>query len=276
MRTATGRNLRTAFSLVELLIVVAVVSILAGAVLPLLSPGVPGSLQSAAAVVAADLSAARDLAVANNSYYTIQFDFTNNRYVLAHSGDNPALDTLPPGPPGTDSTRPNERIMRLDDLPSIGARVRLVTVEISSEDDEELDSVQRVSRVRFGPYGQTTRPEKTTVWLAAGYGDGQLFIPIDIHPVTGLATVGALQTEPPITLHAPLADEDELDDEEIDADESYEEPNDEPMEDANDDWTDTSPIAEPWTEPANEAPLEEQQPFVEEQQENIGQEELEP
>ena len=171
------------FSLLELLLVVAVVAILVAIVLPSMQPAVIDQLRSTAEIAATDLAYARSLAVANNSNYRITLDFAENRYVLKHSGSNPALRRLPKSPFSSPDDPPDRHIVDLDELPHIGPTVRLTAAASGA-------TMQKVGDVEFGPLGQTTRAEATTIWLAAGGGDGTRYITLEINPVTGLTRVG--------------------------------------------------------------------------------------
>src|SRR5688572_17514905 len=88
--------MRRGYSLVEILIVVAVLGIMAAAAVPAFGPNTAAQLDSAAQVVAADLAQFRQLAVAHNSKYRLTFETDQNRYYLEHSGTNSALTALPP------------------------------------------------------------------------------------------------------------------------------------------------------------------------------------
>ena len=63
-------------TLIELLIVVAVMGILAGLVLPSSNPSLHDQLRSAAQILAGDLAYGRSLAVTHNSRYQFTFDLT--------------------------------------------------------------------------------------------------------------------------------------------------------------------------------------------------------
>ena len=116
-----------AFTLLELLLVVAIVGILVGVLLPNMQPAVYDQLRSTAQIVATDLAYARSLAVANNDNYRITFDLNANQYVLTHSGTNAALNTLPktpfssPGDPADSAhRRPRQSAARRPDGPAGG------------------------------------------------------------------------------------------------------------------------------------------------------------
>jgi prepilin-type N-terminal cleavage/methylation domain-containing protein len=184
---------RSAFSLVELLIVVSIMGILAAVALPSLNPGIHEQLQSAARIVAADLAYGRSLAVANNSSYQFNFDLANNRYVLRHSGSDSSLDHLPDSPYRSVSDPSDRYRIELSEILNLGGHdVRLAAVKAAGAN---------VAALEFGPLGETARPEETTVWLAAGRGDETRYLPVRVHPVTGLGTIGTFTSTGP---DAPL------------------------------------------------------------------------
>ena len=186
-----GRRQSAGFTLLELLIVIAVVAILAGAFLPSSSPSLYDQLRGTAQILKTDLAYGRSLAVTNNSYYRFEFDVDENRYVLEHNGSNPSLATLPDSPFRASDDPPNQHIVDLDDLPHVGPTVRLVVVASSAA------GMQRVDDVEFGPLGETTRSQSTLIWLAAGSGSAARYICLTVNPVTGLAQLGDYTTTGP-------------------------------------------------------------------------------
>lgn len=179
------------FSLLELLLVLAIVGILVAIVLPSSQPAVHDQLRSTSRIVATDLAYARSLALANNSSYRVTFDLDNNRYVLKHSGSNSALNTLPKTPFSASGDTADQHIVDLDDLPHAGPTVWLAAVATTGA------SVQSVSDLEFGPLGQTTRADPTTIWLMAGSGDSTKYMTLTVNPVTGITDFGAFSNTGP-------------------------------------------------------------------------------
>ncbi len=170
-------------TLLELLLVVAIVAILAAVALPGAQSAVHEQLRSTAQIVATDLAYARSLAVSNNSNYRVVFNFTENRLVLEHSGSSVSLTTLPRSPFSSPDDPTDRHIVDLDELPHVGPTVRLAAAASGS-------TFEKASDVEFGPLGQTTRSDATILWLAAGSGDGTKYITLQINPATGLVAVG--------------------------------------------------------------------------------------
>ena len=178
-------------SLIELLIVIAVIAILAGVVIPKSDPGIHDQLRSAARILRTDQAYARSLAIINNSEYELHFDTAANRYILKHSGSNTDLDTLPRSPFSNPGDPPEEHIVEFAELPNLGPGVELAAVGTLG------NTPQAVDKVEFGPMGETTRSEETIIWLAAGTGEHRRYLLLTVNPVTGLAEVGDYTSEAP-------------------------------------------------------------------------------
>jgi Tfp pilus assembly protein FimT len=172
-----------AFSLTELLIVVATIGILAAVAVSSAAPDAATHLESAGAVLTGDLAYARGLAVANGSKYLLSFDAVANKYVLTHSGANAALNALPSGPMGLPSDAATQKTTDLAQLPTLGTRVRLLALERGTQSF-------RQASLEFGALGATTTAAPTILWLSAGSGAAQRWVAVEVNPVTGLATCG--------------------------------------------------------------------------------------
>ena len=188
---ASNRNTSAAFTLLELLIVIVLVSTLAVLIVPNAQSAVEEQLRAAARIVAGDLDYARMLSLTYNSEYSVDFESEQNRLVVRHSGSDTTLNALPPSAFRSSQDAADEHVVRLGSLPGIDERI---TIFSSYYID---DSLQQADSVEFRSLGETTRSQSTYLWLAAGSGAGRVYIPLTIHPVTGLARVGPLQNSTP-------------------------------------------------------------------------------
>ena len=182
------RTQRDAMTLIEVLLVVAVMAILAGLVIPNANPGMVEQLRSAAGIVSADLAYARSQAVTYGSEFRVTFDEDAGEYEIEHVGANAALDDVLHNPFDDVSGSSGEYVVSLADLPSLGPEVGLAgmaTIDASGNPQAV------VSDVTFGELGGTTNspPQDTRIWLAVGSGSATKTITVHVNAVTGLATV---------------------------------------------------------------------------------------
>ncbi|WP_207396434.1 pilus assembly FimT family protein [Bremerella alba] len=183
---------RRGLSLVEILIMVAILGILAATVIPQFGATAPDQVRGAAQIVAADIDYARSLAISNNSTYLITYQKVRNGYVLTHSGSNTSLDDLPDNPFRKPSDDSQSLIVMLSDFPHVGSGAKIAAIVTDEPAPQEVTSIE------FDTLGQTTRKQPTIIWLSSQAGAEDIFLPIEINPVTGLATIGEITTAAPI------------------------------------------------------------------------------
>lgn len=180
------------FTLIELLIVVAILALFTALLLPSASISPREQLNGVAQILAGDLDRCRSLAVANGSQYQVRFLVSGNRYVLTHTGSNSALDTLPTSAFSEADDEATEHIVRLDDLtPLAPGAVRLAGVSHGG------GSLSSDAVIEFDHRGGTTQVDRPAVWLTAGNGDEQLYLSVEVDPITGLVARQAASASGP-------------------------------------------------------------------------------
>lgn len=179
------------YTLIEILITIAVIGILAAVVIPQMGASVPDQVLGIAQILSSDLDYTRSLAITNGSKYKLTFDLDRNAYVLRHSGTNTALDDLPDHPFRKPSSDPKSLTVSPDDFPRLGTSVKIVSIVTDETSPKVVDSIE------FGTLGQTTRAQPTLIWLSSSAGAGEIYLPIRVHPVTGLAEIGDFTTTAP-------------------------------------------------------------------------------
>lgn len=158
--------------MVEIIVVVAILSIVSALVLPMFRDQGVTQLRSAAKLLAADLDAAKVESLTHgDDARVVVFDLTNHTYHLAAVSD-----------PATPITNPVGRQPYAVTFGQ-GRAAALGMVEIQSVD---LDGDHELG---FGLYGQLDQADAATITLAAG--DDTLTLTVD--PATGEATVGPIQ-----------------------------------------------------------------------------------
>jgi prepilin-type N-terminal cleavage/methylation domain-containing protein len=183
-------RLRRALSLMEVLLAVAVLSILAATIVPLFEPSLIDELENAAVVVVSDLEYGRSLAAANNSKY--RFDLSRaDSYYLEHSGTTASLKALPPSAFRQSSDPIDRQTTAFSRLPG------LRNVRLFGACAVNGSSRAKITQVEFNALGATTRALPSEVWLTAGHGTSQRFIAIVVNPLTGLARVAEITGQAP-------------------------------------------------------------------------------
>lgn len=187
--SGTGRR---AFTLVEILITIAIMAILAGMLIPYAHSTLPEQLRAGVQVAAADIDYARNLAINHNSKYRFTFLPAQNRYYLEHSGTNTALNTLPKSPYRLPTDPATRQTTDLAKLPLGGTQLELIVCQL-----EGTGTV--ATTLEFGPLGNTTSTAATNVWFACGQGASRRYLPLRVDPVTGLTELGSLTSVHPVT-----------------------------------------------------------------------------
>ncbi|MEM1109689.1 MAG: hypothetical protein AAGH99_13470 [Planctomycetota bacterium] len=160
------------YTVVEVIVIVAILSIASALVMPIFRDQGPTQLRSAARLLAADLDAAKVESLArSDDLRLVVFDTVNHTYHVAAASA-----------PATPITNPFDRQPYRVAFGS-GRATALGLVEIQNVDlngDDELG---------FGLYGQLDQATPATITLAA---DGNT-ITLTVDPATGEATIGPIQ-----------------------------------------------------------------------------------
>ena len=191
------RRQRDAMTLIEVLLVVAIMAILAGLAIPSADPGAMEQLRSAASIVSADLAYARSQAVTYGSEFRVTFRSDEGEYEIEHAGANPAIDDVLRNAFDDDSASTSEYVVELAELPSLGPEIQIAAMTTIDATGEPQASVTDVT---FGTMGETNRTQDTRIWLAVGDGATGKTISVHVNAVTGLATV-----EPPGEYELPAS-----------------------------------------------------------------------
>lgn len=179
---------RRAFTLVEMLIVIMLISILAS--VSLISTDTSGSfsLEATTRMLVADLRLARNHAIKFNTKYTVNFDLDSQAYEILHAGaGNLPVPQNHLAGSGADSDKYIKNLqIRSMNLPDqiVIRQIKLNTSETSVND------------LTFGPMGGTgpSRNEDTILILSTEKNGTIFYIPITVSWITGQAWVEDIQT----------------------------------------------------------------------------------
>ncbi|MEO1237544.1 MAG: prepilin-type N-terminal cleavage/methylation domain-containing protein [Planctomycetota bacterium] len=172
MDAHTARSRSAGFSMVEVIVVVAVLAVIAALVVPNFRGQDTTKLRSAARLLAADLDTAKAESITHaDDLRLVVFDTTDHTYHVAAASDT-----------ATPITNPFDGRPYLVDF-GTGRASALSGVTIQSVDldgDDELG---------FGLYGELDQTAAATVTLAAG---GRT-VTLTVDPATGEAAIGPIQ-----------------------------------------------------------------------------------
>ncbi len=177
------------FTLLELLVTVAIIGILAATVIPFLRTTDADRLQGAAQILASDLEVARNLAVTNQSKYQLRFTPNSTAYYLEHSGTNSVLNDLPPSPFAQSNDPTTRHTTDLEAIASSGVSVFGISRSGTFDTTE--------SNIEFTSLGSTSDPTQQVIWLTTGQGDEQRFLPVSVNATTGLIEIGEFTARNP-------------------------------------------------------------------------------
>lgn len=178
---------RAAFTLVELLIVIMLISILLSVALVSTETSPSHSLETTARAVAADLRLARSYAIKFNSEYTVNFSLDSQSYEIQHTGPG----NLPvPQDHLAGTAAASDKYIKQFQIQSMNLpdQVSLRQVQLKT-------SETNVSDLAFGPQGGTGpgRNEDTVLILSTVRNGTTFYIPITVSWITGQAWIEDIQ-----------------------------------------------------------------------------------
>lgn len=180
---------RRAFTLVELLIVVVLISILASVSLLATDSSSAHSLETTARMLVADLRLARNQAIQFNSEYTVEFDLNAQTYEIVHTGTG----TLPvPQNSLAGSAADKGKYIQSIQKDSLNLPDQVVIRQMYLK-----TSGNKVQNLAFGPLGGTgpNRSEDTVLVLSTTRNGATFFIPVTVSWITGQAWADEIQTQ---------------------------------------------------------------------------------
>lgn len=189
LRAAKASRNRRAFTLVELLIVVVLISILASVSLLSTESSTSHSLEANARMLISDLRLARNHAIKFNTEYTVAFDLKTQTYEILHTGSGtlPVPENTLAGS-GAASGKYIQSVQK--DSLSLPDRVAISQINLATSGDS-------VSDLAFGPMGGTgpDRSEDTVIMLSTTKNKTTFYIPITVSWITGQAWADEIQTK---------------------------------------------------------------------------------
>lgn len=188
LRAGTCSIVRRAFTLVEMLIVILLISILASATLISTNSSTSHSLEANARMLVADLRLARNHAIKFNTEYTVDFDLKTQTYEILHTG---AGDLPVPRNTLAGTAADKEKYIQAVQKDALNVPDQVVIRDIRLKTSDTA-----VSDLAFGSMGGTGpgRSEDTEIILSTTKNGTTFSIPITVSWITGQAWVEEIQT----------------------------------------------------------------------------------
>lgn len=185
-RSILKENARSAFTLIEFVIVILLMAIAVGLVIPSAAPQTEQQLRAAAHLVAAEVELARDLAITYNSKYKLVLDTKDNRVVLTHVGENSALNQLPRELVNNTTSDATHRITDLSQVPGLWNQVRIAACA------EFGVTIAPNNAIVFEPTGATNNGKSFLIWLKAGQSEWTRYVTVIFDQSTGQVSIGTM------------------------------------------------------------------------------------
>ena len=179
-------------TLVEVLVVVAILAALAGMAVAYVEVSPSDRLQRTADMLAADLERVQELSLARGAPHRALFEGVERRFILKHTGTNGSLHALPQYVRTSSYEDSKQATYDLDERTPYGKYVRIAGFEPSTLYANDEFPLQ------YGADGALTDGRTATIWLSSTNDGVTRYLPVRIYAVTGVVSVGStVGTLPP-------------------------------------------------------------------------------
>jgi prepilin-type N-terminal cleavage/methylation domain-containing protein len=172
------------FSLIEILVVVAILAALAGLAVTFTEPSPAARLQLTADMLAADLERVQELALSRGSPHRATFEGAERRFIVKHVGSNSVFNNLPKYMQTRQSEARTQATYAFDERSAYGKYVTIAAFEPASI------YVNDEFPVQFAADGSLADGRTATIWLRSMDNGRTMFLPVRIYAVTGVVSVG--------------------------------------------------------------------------------------